>query len=145
MATPEGFERDKDGILIQKPMGFMRHYRDPGEAIKTWRAGELRLGCNEQMFANHCGYPCGKKPTHDPDANGNFTKCGIHCKAAKEKREAKSRANYAAWKNNLDRNWAISDATKALEPALRKIAAGHNDARGLAEEVIAALDEARSR
>jgi hypothetical protein len=41
------------------------------------------------------------------------------------------------------REKALNKATAALEPALRKIAEGYNDARGLAEGVIAELDRAR--
>jgi hypothetical protein len=143
--APNGFTRDEDGILVQKPVNFDRHYSEPGEAIKTWWAGELRIGCNERMYGDYRSFPCGKKATHDPDANGNFTKCGTHCKAAKDKREIKRQARNAAWEAKWDRDRAISEAVKALEPALRKIAAGHNDARGLAEEVIAALDAARDK
>jgi hypothetical protein len=63
---------------------------------------------------------------HDPDA--------VKAKAAARQAEydAKGAREIARWK-----------ATAALEPALRQIAAGHNDPRSLAESVIAALDAAR--
>ena len=65
--------------------------------------------------------------THDPDAV-----------------KAKSEARSAKWRAECDQRDRLNAATAALEPALRQIAAGHNDPRSLAESVIAALDAART-
>jgi hypothetical protein len=136
----KGLQRDSDGILVWKGGG---DYRQPDEAIKTWWAGNLRFGCNERCFSNYHSHPCGNTAKHDPDAKGNPTKCGTHSQAAKDKRKAKSDARHEATREQWAREKALNKATAALEPALRKIAEGYNDARGLAEEVIAELDGAR--
>lgn len=133
--------RTEEGVLIV-PSG--RHYSDPGEALVRWWAGKLVPTCTHSVYANYCTSPCTKKPKHDPDANGRMTKCGTHCQAAKDKRAAKAVEREAAWRLKFKRDVAIRKSTGDLEPALRKIAEGHNDARGLAQEIIAALDAARS-
>lgn len=136
----QGFVRDTDGILVWQGG---RHYQDPGEAVKTWWAGEVRCGCTEPIPASYSSSPCGKTAKYDPDANGRPTKCGRHSAAAKVKRKAAQEERDRAWRAKWDSQRALSTATAALEPALRKIAEGHNDARGLAQEVIAALDAAK--
>lgn len=134
-------DRDTDGVLIV-PSG--RFYSDPGEALKRWWAGKLVLTCTERVSGQWSSGPCTKTPKYDPDVRGIPTKCGIHCAAAKAKREAKSKERYQKWRSDCDRKRAIQEATDQLEPTLRKIAEGHNNARGLAQEVIAALDVARA-
>lgn len=137
-----GLVRDEDGIL-----GWHggRHYTDPGEAVKTWWAGRLRVGCAEAVHSNYSSGPCGSIATRDLDANGRPTRCGTHCADAKAKRQAASNARWLAYKAKADRAEAIRAATAALEPALRQIANGHNDPRALAQEVLAALDAARGK
>lgn len=138
----KGLIRGVDGIL---EWHGGRHYDDPGEAVKTWWAGELRLGCNDRVFRDYSSFPCGKTPKHDPDAHGRMTKCGVHCAAATERRKAKQAERFEAWKADLNRKNAVHSAVAALEPALRRIAEGHNNPRDLAQEVIAALDAARGQ
>ena len=135
-----GLVRDEDGILAWRGG---RDYKAPAEQVKTWWAGVLRPGCNERMFENYSSHPCGKTPKHDPDAQGRPTKCGTHCQSAKDARKAKADAKMKALQDKWERHRAITAAVSAIEPALRKIAAGHNDPRTLAQEVIAALDDAR--
>lgn len=139
----KGMVRGADGFLQWHGSWDMWSYKDPGEAVKTWWAGELRCGCTEEIFANHHSSPCGAVPKYDPDANGNMTKCGKHSASAKAKRKAAQDARYKAWREKWEKSAAIDKATRQLEPALRNIAEGHNDARGLAREIIAALDAAR--
>lgn len=141
MTIGKGLVRDGDGILAWQGG---RHYSDPGEAVKTWWRGELRIGCAEEIFQNWSSHPCGKTPKHDPDANGRPTKCGTHSASAKAKREAASHARWKEAKAKALRQDAIGKARAEVEPALRRIAEGHNDPRGLAQEVIAALDAARA-
>ena len=136
----KGLVRGADGVL---EWHGGRRYEDPGEAVKTWWAGELRLGCNFRAFRNYSSFPCGKTPRHDPDANGRMTRCGVHCAAATDRRKAKQAERLEAWSAALDREVAVSSAVAALEPALRRIAEGHNNPRDFAAEVIAALDAAR--
>jgi hypothetical protein len=140
MKPGSGLIRGEDGILAWHGG---RHYHNPGEAVKTWRGGVLRLGCNEWLSSGVSSYPCGCTPKNDPDANGRMTKCGRHSAAAKAKREAKDRAQREQWKAKSAARRAVHDATAALELALRQIADGHNDPRALAQEVIAAVDAAR--
>ena len=135
-----GLVRDEDGILAWQGG---RHYTEPTEQIKTWWAGELRPGCNARIISNWSSGPCGKAPKHDPDANGRPTKCGLHCAATIEKRKQRQRDRDAEEAARRGRIRAARDAAAAIEPALRQIAAGHNDPRSLAQEVLATLDAAR--
>lgn len=133
-------QRDTDGVLI---IQGGRHYKDPGEALKTWWSGELRLSCTESVYDHFSWAPCSHKPKYDPDARGFPTKCGHHSAAAKERKKLASMEREAKWRREFNQRQAAHKAQAEIEPALRKIAEGYNDARGLAQEVIAALDEAR--
>lgn len=136
-----GFARDKDGILIWEGRGA--RYENPGEAVKTWYAGKLRLGCTEWKPTGHGGHPCGKTARHDPDANGNATKCGNHSKAREAKKIELRKRNFQKTRAMWAAIDAVQAAVQALEPALRRIAQGANNPRKLAEETISALDDAR--
>lgn len=135
-----GLRRGEDGILLYVG-GIGTSYHDPKEAVKTSWNGKLT--CTERVWGTWDAAPCGKTPKHDHDNNGQPTKCGIHCKAAVEKRQAKSDEKMNHWRRQMDARSALSEATNAVEKALRKIAQGHNDPRGLATEVIDTLDAAR--
>lgn len=143
MSDIKGFERCKDGVL-KWVGGIGSRYQDPAEAVRFYWAGELRLGCTERCFSVFSSAPCSKVAKHDPDANGNFTKCGLHSKAAYEKRNAKKDATSARRKRQWAADHAESDAKKALEKLVRAIAEGHNDPRSAAMEAVAALDAARA-
>ena len=140
MKLGSGLVRGDDGLL--RWTGG-RHYNEPGEAVKTWWKGELRLGCNAEVFSNWSSHPCGATPKHDPDANGNLTRCGRHSLEAMEKararREKEDEERRIASKNRV----ALCLAEKEIEVALRSISAGHNDPRALAQRVIDAVDAAR--
>lgn len=133
-------ERDEDGVLI---IQGGRRYQDPGEALKTWWSGKLKLSCTERIYSNYSSKPCGKTPKHDSDARGFPTKCGHHSAAAKERKRLKSDERLAKLLREFDQKAALHKAQAEIEQALRKIAEGYNDARGLAQEVISALDGAR--
>lgn len=93
----------------------------------------------------HGYYLCSSPATADHDENGKPTKCATHSIAG-EARIAKKRAdNRDKWRNEWERKDAIRIAQERVESALRMIAEGHNDARGLAQEVISALDDARKQ
>lgn len=82
-------------------------------------------------------HQCTRKNGHGPH--------GAWCKAHDpDAVKAKREARYAKMRAGWDREKSLNDAKAALEPALRQIAAGHNDPRALAESVIAALDAART-
>ena len=149
MTLPKGFRRLQDGFLFYDPSieKTRTSYTDPGAAIKVQkRDAENKLvyvpGCNERCFGTWQSHPCGHPPKYDPDANGRLTKCGHHSAAAKKRKADKRDARIAGWHAKWDRDRAIHEARDKVEPALRQIAAGHNDPRGLATEVIAALDAA---
>lgn len=133
--APKGFKRGKDGILQVAQRGFdARHYSDPGEAVKTWRAGELRLGCAEKRFQIWSSFPCGKPAKHDPDHNGNPTRCGIHSAAAKAKRKAKQEAKDAANRAKWAKRLALQQLSQEAPEIIRQIAEGHNDPRALCQD-----------
>lgn len=149
--TPKGFRRLPDGWLTYEPEREKTRttYVDPGVAIKVakFEKGVRTFipGCSERVFGTFQSYPCGATPKHDPDANGRLTKCGRHCAAAKQRKQDKQDAATALRRAKWDLFDAINSAERKVEPALRQIAAGHNDPRSLAQEVIAALDAARQR
>jgi hypothetical protein len=140
MKIGAGLVRDSDGILVWQGG---RHYTAPDEAVKTWWGGETKITCAHEVSSHYSNAPCGKGAKYDPDKNGNPTRCGHHSAAALAKKDAARRERNSAWEAKFYRKISVAGATAALEPALRKIAAGHNDAMGLAQEVIAALDAAR--
>lgn len=70
----------------------------------AWWNGEKFWGCTADVW--HQGhvtpFRCSRRASHDPDADGNPTTCGVHCEAAKERRKAKSDASYAAYRSKMD-------------------------------------------
>ena len=96
-------------------------------------------------------HQCRRKPTVFRDCDepkGNFGFCAVHHPVAVARKSAEKRAQ---WR----REWAERDArikaregrkaaTENCVAALREIAAGHNDARGLAAEALARLDASDS-
>lgn len=136
-----GLVRDRDGNLV---WNGGKGYEDPGEAVKTWWAGEARFGCAERVMRGMWAAPCGKKAKNDPDARGNPTRCGVHCAKEKGRRAAEQDARFAASRKAFDEKMAVVSAEKALEAAMREIANGHNDPRSLAREVLSRLDAARA-
>lgn len=139
----KGFERGKDGVLVWVG-GVGARYNDPGEAVKCQSGGQLRLSCTDRVYGLFSRGICGKTAKHDPDANGNPTKCGNHSKAAYERREAKKDATNARWGRQWNADHEEIKAKKALEAALEQIASGHNDPRQLAVEALARLKAARA-
>ena len=103
----------------------------------TWHAGELRSGCTDNVMSSFHSAPCGNAAKHDPDINGNPTKCGHHSAAAKARKKAK--------RDERDRaeraKWALRDAlwrwNGERDDIIRKIAEGHNDPRGLCLDWLA--------
>ena len=134
--TPKGFRRRSDGVLEMAP-GHHRHTCDPGEAVMVHYGGESRLGCTERVWSRdiRChDYMCGKRPKHDPDHNGNPTKCGIHSQEAKEKRAAKSDAKWQAREKEWKRKKEIQSLKLEALQLIRAIADGHNDPRSACAE-----------
>lgn len=107
--------------------------------------GLRHLGSNKPDFARccfevvsyHTNWPsyhqCSRKRGHGPD--GAY--CKQHDPKAVESREAVSKAANAKKWNQERYQWS----GRIFFDALLKIAEGHNDARGLAQEVIAKFKE----
>ena len=129
-------ERAADGVLQvgSGPYWGRDAYKDPGEAVRTWWAGGLRFGCTHSSFSKYLGHPCGNAAKHDPDHNGNPTKCGHHSQAALERKAAKKAERDAKWKAELQHKKAVSDYYAERDEIIVKIAEGHNDPRGLCQD-----------
>ena len=134
-------KRGEDGILYQA-LEIGSHYRDTGEAIKTWRKGELRLGCAESVHSGWSTSPCGNTPKYDPDHNGNFTRCGHHSAAAKKRIKDKRDAKDAARRAKYERDAAIYKINLERDEIIQAIADGHNDPRGLCADWLRRKAEA---
>lgn len=137
----EYLKRGSDGILYQSPE-IGSHYKDPGEAIKTWSKGELHLGCAESVSTHFSAFPCGKPPKYDPDHNGNFTRCGQHSAAAKKRIKDKRDARDAANRAKIKLKAAIYKINLERDEIIQAIADGHNDPRGLCADWLRRKAEA---
>lgn len=138
---PEGFKRDDDGTPRWNPAPFSRpSYVEPSEAIKLVY-GKDQFCCNERVFRGYSTGPCGKPAKHDPDANGNLTKCGHHSAAAKARKKAKQEATYARWEAEAKAKQRAADLNSEAIEIVRKIAAGHNDPRGLCLDWVQRKDK----
>ena len=119
-------------------MGSMFNYCEPSErkARKSWWKGEQRWGCTAAVHngGGSVGFhSCGKAAKHDPDPDGNPTRCGIHSNEAIKRRKEKSDAYYKDLFQKMDEKAArrerqrqkLADAVAIVEA----IAEGHNDPR----------------
>jgi hypothetical protein len=84
---------------------------------------------------------CGEKAKHDPDHNGNPTRCSAHSQAAVDRRKAKVDALYNAWKAETKRKSNQAALKAELHEIVRKIADGHDDPRGLCADWIARWED----
>lgn len=135
-----GFKRGAPSGQLYWCSGAGSDYEDPGESIKlSWDQAKGHV-CAERTWGTWDAKPCSRPAKHDPDRKGNPTRCGHHCKAAVEKREAKKTARWSAWERERRAMLEISKAEQAMGPALRTIANGHNDPRTLAREIIEKFD-----
>lgn len=137
-AIPAGFTRNGNGILEQNGFrGFGRiEYKTPSEATLTYYAGKLRFGCNEEVHDNYSSHPCGVSAKHDPDARGNPTKCGRHSAAGIAKKKARQDEQDAKWLRDFNLKMARDEHRAELRKIVERIAAGHNDPRGLCQDWI---------
>ena len=88
--APEGFIRAKDGVLELKPgETFIALRNHPREAV---RVADKFLCWEFVVSGQWSNEACQKTAKHDPDQNGNPTRCGVHCAEAKAKRKAKGDA-----------------------------------------------------
>lgn len=87
---------------------------------------------------------CPNKAKHDPDADGNPTKCGIHCHAGTVARKARVKAKNAekdaANEAEASRRRTAYLLQRELESIVREIAAGHNDPAELCRDWVARKD-----
>lgn len=94
-------------------------------------------------------YQCCRKPTVFRCIDGKeYGFCGQHDPEDVQRRRAKRDAKWAADYAARQAKWARADQEKAAlaacKDAIAKIAAGHNDPRTLATEVLALFPEAPS-
>lgn len=135
LTAPKGYQRREDGLL--EPInGFIGHRGKPQEAVLTWWAGKRLLGCIQDV---HKGggmgfHMCGNRAKHDPDHNGNPTKCGTHSAAAVARRKQKQRERDAAERAKWARRSALMTLSQEAPEIIQKIADGHNDPRGLCQD-----------
>jgi hypothetical protein len=92
--------------------------------------------CNAMVhvsgMVNNVG--CSHLAKHDPDENGNPTKCGVHSTAAKAKREAKRKAK-------RDKEiWGADQMSDDLVKWLRENFSGYDDQDSVWEIRLAAAD-----
>jgi hypothetical protein len=77
-----------------------------------------------------------------------YSWCGHHTKESFEKKAAAKKERNRKWHADFDAKWnrskRIQAANTALLQAMREIAAGHNDARSLATDVMKEYDEAHA-
>jgi hypothetical protein len=135
--TKDCFRRDRDGILIWIGGDY---YAEPDEAIKTVYNGKSRLICTAAKYGSWSRSPCGLGAKHDPDRNGNPTRCGNHSAEAVAKRLALQQERNEQYRVLSDARKAVRSAEADLEKVLRLIADGHNDSRTLAAAAVSDLD-----
>jgi len=109
------------------------------KAKLAWWSGEQFWGCTFDQVSRPGAWGfgrCTNKAKHDPDADGNPTRCGIHCAAAEERRRAKSDAAHQKHKADWNRKAALLNLNEEARIILKQIANGHNDPRGIASDWI---------
>ena len=96
--------------------------------------------CRESVYHGRGGSSqCARAGTVCEEVNGEqMYFCAQHSTAEKEAREAAARAKWDAEDRARKAEWAALRNAPKFQSALEQIAAGHNDARGLAEEVLRA-------
>lgn len=115
--------RDKYGAWAGQPYGRKPDFTKCAESVCGNGRGEIP-------------HQCRSKAKFDPDENGNPTTCRIHSEAyvAEKRRVAREKHEAAMAKNRIKWN------ANKFHAALVEIAAGHNDPRALAAEVLARLE-----
>lgn len=135
--VPAGYRRREDGVLVHTNEFIRRQH--VSEAVWFSDGHGERFGCTTRVFSDGrdmTGHSCGKTAKHDPDWQGNPTKCGIHSAAAEAKRKAKFEAKYAEDRAKWAREAAQSRLESEAATIIRQIADGHNDPRALCAEWV---------
>jgi len=98
--------------------------------------------CGQRMFRDWSAHQCGNKAKYDViEEHGKPTRCGVHCKAADKRRREQAAKRKREDDERRRRPLTYRAAREAALEAIRKIAAGHNDPRALAMEVLKPLEE----
>lgn len=87
---------------------------------------------------------CWNPAKHDPDEDGNPTRCGIHSAAAKARRKAKSDAQYEKHRQESLRRSTLANLRAEAMTIVRQIAEGHNDPRGLAGDWVSRFEKSEN-
>lgn len=116
--------------------------------LEGWRECAARIGradyrfCGQNLFGNWSAYQCGNKAKYDIIlSHGRPTRCGVHSKAANARREAKAVAEKQRRDLTQKKYEAYREFNTQAAVAIRKIAKGHNDPRGLALEILEIIAE----
>lgn len=102
------------------------------KAATAWWNGKKHWGCTYDQVSSPglWGFSrCSNKAKHDLDADGNPTRCGIHCESGIAKRNAKREAEYQKYRAKIDRNATVRELERDAKKLIRSIAEGHNDPR----------------
>lgn len=136
--APKGFIRAQDGVLeIDFRFGALRR-DNTEEAIRE--NGAFVCGARVYRAGAWGSSHCRKPAKHDPDCNGNLTRCGIHSAESKAKRKAKTDAKDAEERAKIHRQVIVSNLRREALAIVRKVADGHNDPRALCADWVSRMD-----
>tara|TARA_R110000851_G_scaffold204528_1_gene356459 strand:+ start:246 stop:704 length:459 start_codon:yes stop_codon:yes gene_type:complete len=143
------FTRMPDGVLrLTKQYESFTRKPEMNEAVefRVYNHGSVvdwKLGCGATTSHNFQSCYCQNAAKHDPDENGNGTRCGIHSKATIKKRRDKQDAKWAAQRAIYDARNARMKHKEDCVALVKEIADGHNDPRTACIELINAKENAK--
>lgn len=109
-------------------MDYAKHY---GPSYR--KAPPDMSRCAKSVSSDGWGFSqCQRRAVCDPDSGGEFTTCKQHSETATAERAAKQKAAYDA----ENAKWQLKFAAPKMKAALEQIAAGHNNPRALASQVL---------
>jgi hypothetical protein len=116
------------------------------KAELSYWAGETSRGCTYDMVQSPgmLGFSlCTNGAKHDPDDNGDPTRCGVHSEAATERRNAKQKKLRDEQTAKWARSNRLGELRRELSVIVKQIAEGHNDPRALCQDWIVRNDAAK--
>ena len=143
--TPAGYKRGEDGILRPKGGFSSERPAEANEAVMFDDGYGRRIGCSARVTPKGSSWhdhACGKVAKHDPDHNGNPTRCGVHSAAANARRKAKADAAYEAYRQKAAKTAKSRDLAREAQEIVKVIAGGHNDPRHICQEWLSKWEDA---
>ena len=106
--------------------------------VKASPRGDGKWNCRTEVpMSQGYGYClCSNPAKHDPDENGNPTKCGKHSVEGLAKRDAKREERNQKWKIEFERKQKLFRLEREKIEIIESIAAGHNDPRSLCSDYL---------